>query len=114
MGTNLCCSELREIDVAKTPTRQRSRKSLTVARYRNLTDATELARDEVIGVDGAPIGPWPTEYERAFTLRLLNNDLRRGIEAFAYAVLRDKYPALLAERNKRLELIKAAKAARKH
>jgi hypothetical protein len=106
--------------MAKTPIRlgTRPRKRVTrttgTVRYRSLACDSELSRDEIIGLDGASIGPWPTEYERAFTLRLLNNDIRRSIEAFAYAVLRDKYPALLAERNKRIELIKAAKAARKH
>ena len=100
--------------MAKTPARKRARKLFASSRYRNLASESELSLDEIIGVDGASIGPWPTEYERAFTLRLLNSDIRRDIEAIAYAVLRDKYPALLAERNKRLELIKAAKAARKH
>ena len=106
--------------MAKTPiksgsrSRKRSARTTGAVRYRSLACDSELSRDEIIGLDGAPIGPWPTEYDRAFTLRLLNGDLRRGVEAFAYAVLRDKYPALLAERNKRSELIKAAKAARKH
>ena len=102
--------------MANTPARSRKRspKPAGPGRYRNLAGETELSRDMIIGLDGTTIGPWPTEYDRAFTLRLLNSDIRQSIEHIAYAVLRDRYPALLAERNKRIELIKAAKAARKH
>lgn len=100
--------------MAKSRTRRGSTRNAGPGRYRNLGGETELSRDMIIGLDGSPVGPWPIEYDRAFTLRLLNSDSRRPQERVAFAVLREKYPALLVERSKRIELIKAARAARKH
>lgn len=79
-----------------------------------LDDPAQLQEDVIFGIDGASLGPWPVEYSREFTLRLLNSDLQRPIEHFAYARLRDKYPALLHERFARIALKKAAAAARRH
>ena len=61
----------------------------------------QLKRDFIYSVDGARLCRWPTEFDRAFTLRLLNGQIERSTEHFGYAVFQRKYPQLLAERFKR-------------
>ena len=61
----------------------------------------QLKRDFIYSVDGTRLCRWPTEYDRAFTLRLINGQIERSNELFGYALLQRKYPQLLAERFKR-------------
>jgi hypothetical protein len=70
-------------------------------------DPNDPHGNEVIGIDGIPIGPWPKEYSPAFTLRLLNSDIQQPKERIAYNLFQREYPHLMKEVFKRRRILRA-------